>query len=971
MAKTIAIKVDLQGTEAQQKKLAKLEAEVKKLTLRRTELNKALKNGTISLSQYGKEIAKINTKLKANRREMLVARENILGLDSFTKKLGKSFAKLGTSIAGAFIGIFAIQKFFQVISNGVKTVAEFEQQMANVKAITGATAEEFAKLEKSAKELGASTQFTASEVGKLQEEYAKLGFSTQQILDASEATLELATATGSDLAQSAKVAAATINGFRLEAKDTQRIVDVMAKSFTSSALDLNKFEVAMSAVAPVAATVGMTLEETTASLGVLVDAGFDASTAGTALRNILLDTQKAGISVSEAFNQIKASADPSSKALDLFGKRGAAVAITLANSTNKTANFTRELKNAQGAAEAMARIVGDTLEGDVKRLNSAFEGLILNLGDNTQDAFRSIVQGATDLLSTLGDLTKNIHAGSDAMREQQIEVNTLASRALKLKEGDEDRLKLLNEINILNPEILKGLDLQTVSNEQLAKAIKASNKEMINKIILERELEKVQEKREEVADDLQDLAEKEIELETLLNTKKIENRELLAEEDTKYNKLSKSFAKQQLKILEDETLGTNEQVAALFKLESQRSRLSDETRRALALSVQIKNANEGLKDSEEDLAEATRKREALEKRLGLNQAENTEEVEDNTEELNKNNAANSKRVQILEDINQELEEIEDPLDSPEFNEDDYKKASKDRFDFLLKDSEKLGELRDKEQEKEVSQFAETANEKLQLEVEFDKQLRDQKIALAEQTANALINVSNRRVERQKTLELAALDAQLEQGLISQEDFEKKREEIERKAFNKQKRLEIAQIAISLAREIASINANAAANPANAVTFGAAGISQASVLTGLAVARSAVQAGIVASQRFAEGGYTGDGYGSPDSTGFKQAGVVHEGEYVVPKHVLESQRGGQLVGALESMRMNKPTPLASIGFANGGFTSGGIGMDLTDMENRISKAVISSIGAIKVQNVATDTTTESIKVNNIQSEATFG
>ena len=137
----------------------------------------------------------------------------------------------------------------------------------------------------------------------------------------------------------------------------------------------------------------------------------------------------------------------------------------------------------------------------------------------------------------------------------------------------------------------------------------------------------------------------------------------------------------------------------------------------------------------------------------------------------------------------------------------------------------------------------------------------------------------------------------------------------------------------------SINANAAANPANAVTFGAAGISQASVLTGLAVARSAVQAGIVASQRFAEGGYTGDGYGSPDSTGFKQAGVVHEGEYVVPKHVLESQRGGQLVGALESMRMNKPTPLSSIGFANGGFTSGNFGMDLTDMENRISKAVI--------------------------------
>jgi len=967
MAKTIAIKVDLQGTEAQQKKLAKLEAEVKKLTLRRTELNKALKNGTISLNQYGKEIAKINTKLKANRREMLVTRENILGLDSFTKKLGKSFARLGTSIAGAFVGIFAIQKFFQVISDGVKTVAEFEQQMANVKAITGATAEEFAKLEKSAKELGASTQFTASEVGKLQEEYAKLGFSTQQILDASEATLELATATGSDLAQSAKVAAATINGFRLEAKDTQRIVDVMAKSFTSSALDLNKFEVAMSAVAPVAATVGMTLEETTASLGVLVDAGFDASTAGTALRNILLDTQKAGISVSEAFNQIKASADPSSKALDLFGKRGAAVAITLANSTDKTANFTRELKNAQGAAEAMAKIVGDTLEGDVKRLNSAWEGLVLNLGENGEGLFRDIVQGATDLITTLGDLTKNIHAESDAMQEQGIRVNALASRIVKLKEGDEERLKLLNELNILNPELLKGQDLQKVSNDQLTLSLKKSNQELIKNIILKREQEELAEQAAEVAEIERDKLKDEIKAQELLGQirlKALTSIELANQrgKDTEVTKTRRA----QLAILEQTNLTWQEQAQLLADV-NQASFRSEEVAELFALRRSTRRLNEDLKEEGDILAEIEKRAEALEKRFGTN----TKETEENTEEVKKNNAANTKRVEILEDINQELEEIEDPLDSPEFNEDDYKKASKDRFDFLLKDSEKLGELRDKEQEKEVSQFAETANEKLQLEVEFDKQLRDQKIALAEQTANALINVSNRRVERQKTLELAALDAQLEQGLISQEDFEKKREEIERKAFNKQKRLEIAQIAISLAREIASINANAAANPANAVTFGAAGISQASVLTGLAVARSAVQAGIVASQRFAEGGYTGDGYGSPDSTGFKQAGVVHEGEYVVPKHVLESQRGGQLVGALESMRMNKPTPLSSIGFANGGFTSPISNVDISGLRDEISSAVISSIGAIKVQNVATDTTTESIKVNNIQSEATFG
>ena len=68
---------------------------------------------------------------------------------------------------------------------------------------------------------------------------------------------------------------------------------------------------------------------------------------------------------------------------------------------------------------------------------------------------------------------------------------------------------------------------------------------------------------------------------------------------------------------------------------------------------------------------------------------------------------------------------------------------------------------------------------------------------------------------------------------------------------------------------------------------------------LVAAKTATQVGIIGSQSFAEGGYTGDGYGSPDSSGFKAAGVVHEGEYVVPKNVLESQRGGSLVNALES------------------------------------------------------------------------
>lgn len=966
--KVIAIKVDLKGTEAQKKKLAALETEVKKLTLQRTKLNKQLRDGTINTKQYGAAIAKINTGLKAHRRELLVTRQEMLGIDGFTTRLGKSFRKMGSSIVAGFAGLFAIQKIGQLFSNATKIMKDFEQQMATVQAITGATGKEFSKLEESAKQLGATTQFTASEVGKLQEEYAKLGFTTEQILDASEATLELATATGSDLAQSAKVAAATINGFGLEAKDTQKIVDVMAKSFTSSALDLSKFETAMSTVAPVAATVGMSLEETTASLGVLVDAGFDASTAGTALRNILLDTSKAGISTSEAFDMIKNSADPTTTALDLFGKRGAAVAIALAKSTDKTAQFTKELENSRGAAEAMARIVGDTLEGDIKRFNSAWEGLVLNLGENANDLFRGVVEGATDFISTLSDMTKNIHAESDAMRQQGVEANALVSRIVKLNEGDEERLKLLNELNVLNPEITKGMDLQTVSNEELSTSLNKYNDELIRNIILKREQEELTEQANEVADIEREKLKDSVEAEELLGKIRLKALESIRKaeirgRDTETTK----FRRKQLEIINQTNLSWEEQASLLATINSTAFR-EKEVAELSALRRSTRRLNDDLKDESNILEQLKKRAKALEEQMKGTQEVTEEGAEDSSEAIKET----AKSVSSLRFQLEELAEIEDPLDF-EGDELVFEKKldlAQNYYDAINKLAQENNQIQDNLNEQRTAKDAANMQEKLKEEVAFREEVRSQVFDLAEQSANALVEVSNRRFEREKTLELAALDARLQQGLISQADFEKEREEIERKAFKRQKRLELAQIAISLAREIASINAAAAANPLNAPTFGAAGLSQASVLTGLAVARSAVQAGIVASQSFAEGGYTGSGFGSPDSSGFKQAGVVHEGEYVVPKNVLESQRGSSLVGALEAMRNNKPQPFSSFGFANGGL-AGASGVDMSELENRITRAVASSIGAIQVVNNATDTITQAAKVNNIQSEATFG
>ena len=117
----------------------------------------------------------------------------------------------------------------------VREFANFEQSMAKVKAVSGATGQTFKELTQLSKDLGISTRFTASQVAELQLNYAKLGFTPAEINKITEATLELALATGEDLAQSAEVAGATLRGFNMDASQMQNVVDVMANSFSSSA----------------------------------------------------------------------------------------------------------------------------------------------------------------------------------------------------------------------------------------------------------------------------------------------------------------------------------------------------------------------------------------------------------------------------------------------------------------------------------------------------------------------------------------------------------------------------------------------------------------------------------------------------------------------------------------------------------------------------------------------------------------
>ena len=281
----------------------------------------------------------------------------------------------------------------------------FEAEMAKVQAVSGATAEEFKALSDNAKELGASTMFSAREVAGLQTEFAKLGFTANEITKVTESTLALAQASGSDLARAAEVAGSTLRAFGLDASETGRVTDVMASSFSSSALDMETFAESMKFVAPVAKSAGMSIEETSAMLQIMANAGIKGSQAGTALRRIISEIGASGKPTAEALKDLAAQGLNLADAKDEVGRSAQSALLVLAEGVDQIAPTTEALKNSAGAAQEMADIMGDTAFGASKRLESAMEGLGISIGEIVAVAIVPLVEFLAKVASALNNMS--------------------------------------------------------------------------------------------------------------------------------------------------------------------------------------------------------------------------------------------------------------------------------------------------------------------------------------------------------------------------------------------------------------------------------------------------------------------------------------------------------------------------------------------------------------------------------------
>ena len=327
-------------------------------------------------------------------------------MDRAGKKMQAVGKNLTMKVTAPIIGMGSV---------AVNTFQGFELQMAKVRAVSGATGAEFEALSKNAKDLGASTIFSAQQVAELQTEFAKLGFTAAEITQVTEATLALAQATDSDLARAAEVAGSTLRAFQLDASQTEMVTDVMAKSFSTSALDMETFAESMKYVAPVAKSAGMSIQETTAMLAVMANAGIKGSQAGTSLRRIISELGAGSEPVTEKIKQLAAAGIGLADAKDEVGRSAQSALLVLAGGVDQIDPTTQSLNDAAGAAKEMASIMDNTAFGAMKALQSAFEGLMISIGEIVATGFTPFVKGLTGIIQGMNALPGPVKVGAVAI----------------------------------------------------------------------------------------------------------------------------------------------------------------------------------------------------------------------------------------------------------------------------------------------------------------------------------------------------------------------------------------------------------------------------------------------------------------------------------------------------------------------------------------------------------------------------
>jgi len=451
------------------KEIAKNNNDIRTLSRVQRELNKdieASRKGVTAYQKLNKELTTLRNKIKNVKAEGGIVDSNDLrrleqldrklkeidgSVGQYQRNVGNYRSALGGLGETIKNGLFAaglavgVSELVDVVRQGIVTFADFDGKIALLGAIANATTEDLARLESEAKRLGETTFFTASQVAELQTTFARGGFSPDEIIAVTEATLDLAVATGEDLDSAAQVVASSVRGYGLEAEQAGVFTDVLTKTLNRSNQGLSDFAEASKVLAPTAKLLKISVQESSAAIGILADNGLKGTDATTTLSSGLLrlsdgskkyakEAERLGITVFDTNGQFvglskllqnvnDATADFTDKekaatVQRIFGIQATKSFVTLLNAQKEVVTengkelltgadalkgFTTELEAAAGTAATAADTVGNTLTGDFKRFTSAFEGFQIRIVESFEVGLRTITQSVTALFTPVGN----------------------------------------------------------------------------------------------------------------------------------------------------------------------------------------------------------------------------------------------------------------------------------------------------------------------------------------------------------------------------------------------------------------------------------------------------------------------------------------------------------------------------------------------------------------------------------------
>ena len=407
--------------------------------------NTALANGDISQEQYDalqREIIETEQELQNLQREAEASSTALAKLG----QAGEMLEKAGDKIAdvGTTLTTHVTVPVMAAGTAAVKTAADFDAAMSKVAAVSGATGDELDALRDKAREMGAKTKFSASEAADAMNYMAMAGWKTGDMLEGIEGIMNLAAASGEDLATTSDIVTDALTAFGMSADDSSHFADVLAAASSNANTNVSMMGETFKYCAPVAGALGFSCEDTAQAIGLMANSGIKSTQAGTALRTIMNtlagDVKICGDSIGEveiattnadgsmrdlndiladcrsAFSQLSES-EQASAAQALVGKNAMSGFLALMNATpsdiqkleGAISTCSDEIDGYNGVTEKMAAVMQDNLGGQLTILKSQLQELAISFGEILMPAIRSIVsriQGLIDKFNALSPATK-------------------------------------------------------------------------------------------------------------------------------------------------------------------------------------------------------------------------------------------------------------------------------------------------------------------------------------------------------------------------------------------------------------------------------------------------------------------------------------------------------------------------------------------------------------------------------------